>query len=272
MVAIGRIAKSVSNLLFNPKFQDTVTTTLRASKKTMGFSNIHKQIGDAFVKANNVTKGSSIWTDMWQSVRTLPSDIGSTYKASKGIWGTTKGIFSQIGKRMPVIGAGLMVAFELPNIFSAFKDKGLVGGVLETGKSTARLCGFMSGMAIGQALIPIPIIGGLIGGIAGDWLVSKVVGKSHMQKKAEMEEAVAQADTNAAAAQQMLMQQQMMANPYASNPFMYAQNSIAQCQPTMTPQQIMMLQQMLYSGGATDPMNQDFMAMTSGMNRLNYLG
>lgn len=272
MVAIGRIAKSVGNLLFNPKFQDTVTSTLKASKKAMGYKGMHKQIGDAFVKANNATKGTSIFKDMWQSVRTLPKDIGSTYKASSGLWGKTKGIFGQLGKRMPVIGAGMMVAFELPNIFSAFKDKGLIGGVTEIFKSTGRLCGFMGGMAIGQALIPIPIVGGIIGGIAGDWLVGKVTGKRHTEQKAEAEAALAQADANAMAAQQMLMQQQMMANPYAQNPFMGAQTSVAQCQPTMTPQQLMMMQQMLYNGGGTSPMDQDFMAMTSGINRLNYLG
>ena len=257
----------MGNLLFNPKFQETVTTSLKASKSVMGYKGMHKQIGDAFVKANNATKGSSIWKDMWHSVRTLPKDLSATYKNTSGLWGKTKGIFGQLGKRMPVIGAGLMVGFELPNIFSAFNDKGLIGGIIEIFKSTGRLCGFMGGMAIGQALIPIPIVGGLIGGIAGDLLVGKITGKRHSEAKAEAEQL-------AMAEQQMLMQQQqqMMANPYAQNPFMGAQTSVAQCQPTMTPKQLMMMQQMLYNGGGTSPMDQDFMAMTSGMNRLNYLG
>ena len=48
--------------------------------------------------------------------------------------------------------------------------------------------------------------------------------------------------------------------------------SIATPQMTMTPQELMAMKQKLYGGGLTSPMDQDFMAMTSGINRLNYLG
>ena len=47
--------------------------------------------------------------------------------------------------------------------------------------------------------------------------------------------------------------------------------NINYAQPTMTPQQLMSLNQMLYSGGFGNPMDQDFMAMTSGINKLNYM-
>ena len=73
----------------------------------------------------------------------------------------------------------------------------------------------------------------------------------------------------------MDQQQQMQQN----NPYMntyddqnqLATNNYMNMRPTMTPQQIMAMRGMLYGGGMTNPMDQDFMAMTSGINRLNYM-
>ena len=38
----------------------------------------------------------------------------------------------------------------------------------------------------------------------------------------------------------------------------------------MTPQQLMALKQILYSNSMANPMDQDFMAMATGMNNLNF--
>ena len=46
----------------------------------------------------------------------------------------------------------------------------------------------MAGFCIGQALCPIPVVGGIIGGLVGEWLTSKIVGKSFSEKKAAAEE------------------------------------------------------------------------------------
>ena len=99
----------------------------------------------------------------------------------------------------------------------------------------------------------------MIGGFVGDWLVSKVVGKSHSEKKAEAEAEVKSAQ-----------EATQTTNPYAQVGSS-GTSGINYVQPTMTPQQLLAMQQMLYSGGFGNPMDQDFMAMTSGMNRLNYL-
>ena len=169
---------------------------------------------------------------------------------------------------MPLIFSLMVVLPELPNLFSAFKDKGLVGGIAETGKTALRLGAGMTGAAIGQALIPIPILGGIVGYMAGDWLMSKFTGKSHSEKKAELEEAQ----------QQQIAQQQAMMQQYNTNPFGTNTNpTTVQPQfnipkPTMTPEQLMAMKQMLYNNSMANPMDQDFMAMTSGINRLNYLG
>lgn len=282
MVAIGRIFKGAGRLLFDPKFTEAAESALKASRKAQGWKNIHKQIGDCFIKAEkaSIEANPSLWKGMRDSLTSLPKGMKTAWNGAKGL-GKLKAVGGQLWKRMPLIGGILMVAFELPNIFSAFKDKGLVGGVTEIVKSGSRLVGSMAGFVVGQALIPIPIVGGLIGAIGGDWLVSKITGKSHTEKKTEMEEALAQADTSEQQAQllqQQLMQQQMMANnPYAQNMFAsypYGQGNFNVPQATMTPQQIMAMGQMLQGGYGLpngNYMDQDFMAMTSGMNRMNYL-
>ncbi len=267
MIAIGRIFRGAGRLLFDPVFTETATKTLKASRKAQGWKNVHTQLQDCFVKAGqeSVKQNPSLWKAMKKSLTSLPKDMKGAWKNTSGAWGKTKAIGKQFFNRMPLIGGIMMVGFELPNIISAFKDKGLIGGVTETVKSGSRLLGSMAGFAIGQALIPIPVIGGLIGAIGGDWLISKITGKSHKEKKAETEEALAQAGNTEQQAQQLqqyLAQQEMASNPYAQK------NAYQQ---TMTPQQLMAMRQMLYSGMTANPMDQDFMAMTSGINRMNYI-
>lgn len=220
------------------------------------------------------------WKSTWHALKTTPKKIAQGWRVGgrladragktglSKIWSQFKGSLTGIGKRMPLIFSLMVVLPELPNIFSAFKDKGLVGGVAETGKTALRLGAGMTAAAIGQALIPIPILGGIVGYMAGDWLMSKFTGKSHSEKKAELEEAQ----------QQQIAQQQAMMQQYNTNPFgtntnpTKVQPQFNIPKPTMTPEQLMAMKQMLYNNSMANPMDQDFMAMTSGMNRLNYLG
>lgn len=236
------------------------------------------------------------WQSTWAALKTFPDKVAQGWrvggmladKAGKtGVskfWSQFSGSLSGIGKRMPLIGTLIIGLTELPNIFSAFKDEGLIGGLKETGKSGLRLGAGIAGAAIGQALIPIPVVGSLVGYAVGDWLMSKFTGKSHSEKKAEAEDAIKQQQL---ALQQM--QQQGM-NPFAQGGFnVYpGMNSFAQGgfniypgmnqmqpqlnipQPTMSPQQLMALKQMLYSNSMANPMDQDFMAMATGMNNLNF--
>lgn len=220
------------------------------------------------------------WGSTWHALKTTPKKIAQGWRVGGKLadragktglsktWSQFKGSLKGLGKRMPLIFSLMVVLPELPNLFSAFKDKGLVGGVAETGKTALRLGAGMTGAAIGQALIPIPILGGIVGYMAGDWLMSKFTGKSHSEKKTELEEAQ----------QQQIAQQQAMMQQYNTNPFGTNTNpTTVQPQfnipkPTMTPEQLMAMKQMLYNNSMANPMDQDFMAMTSGINRLNYLG
>ena len=170
---------------------------------------------------------------------------------------------------MPLLFSLMVVLPEIPNLLSAFKDKGIAGGTIEIGKTALRLGAGMTAAAIGQALIPIPIVGGIVGYMAGDWLMSKFTGKSHSEKKAEAEEAQ----------KAQLEQQQAMMQQYGMNPFgtsiPQAGMNIPQQQfniprPTISPQELMAMQRMLFNSGAGTPYDQDFMAMASGINKLNF--
>ena len=90
-------------------------------------------------------------------------------------------------KRFPMIGGLLAVGFELPNIFSAFtsKDGGVATGLLETGKAAAKIGIDTAGFMIGQALIPIPLVGGIIGSMVAGALGQAVLGKGFSEKQAE---------------------------------------------------------------------------------------
>lgn len=226
------------------------------------------------------TKHGGFWKSTWEALKTTPKKIMQGWKAggrkadragktgfSKG-WTQFKGALSGLAKRMPLIFTLMVILPEIPNIFSAFKDEGLGGGVGETCKTALRVGAGTAMGAITQALIPVPFVGFMAGYMAGDWLMSKFTGKSHSEKKAEAEQAQ----------QEQLAQQQAMMQNYGINPFAM-NNGINTPQPlpqlnipqsTMSPQQLMAMQKMLYSGGFGNPMEQDFMAMTSGLNRLNF--
>ena len=226
-----------------------------------------------------IKRDGGFWKNTWKALKTTPKKIRQGWAAGGRIadranktglakfWSQFKGSMNGLGKRMPLIGTLLIAVTELPNLFSAFKDEGLFGGVLETGKTALRLGAGMTGAAIGQALIPIPIVGGLVGYMAGDWLMSLLTGKSHSEKKEELktqQEALLQQ-------QQQMMQMPQMTGMTGMTGGIPQANQFTVPQMTMSPQQLMAMQQQLYGGG-TSAMNDDFMAITSGMNKLNYMG
>lgn len=287
----------------NEKFAKAMRETIanRKLNNQSYFESVWSGIKNGALKAEEHNalmnkKYGGFWQSTWASLKSFPDKVAQGWrvggmladKAGKtGVskfWSQFSGSLSGIGKRMPLIGTLIIGLTELPNIFSAFKDEGLIGGLKETGKSGLRLGAGIAGAAIGQALIPIPVVGSLVGYAVGDWLMSKFTGKSHSEKKAEAEDAIKQQQL---ALQQM--QQQGM-NPFAQGGFnVYpGMNSFAQGgfniypgmnqmqpqlnipQPTMSPQQLMALKQMLYSNSMANPMDQDFMAMATGMNNLNF--
>lgn len=276
MVAVGgisRIARAASKLIFMDEAFSTVAE--KAIKESVGattWRNIPKQnwrkapssVWNALKKAEAETCHEPFWSNLWnRTIKGFPDDVLKAFQGKKGLWGTTKAFGGALLKRLPL----LFVALEIPNIYSAYKDKGLVGGTVELGKSATKFAAGMAGFIAGQALIPIPFVGGLIGCFATDWVVSKILGKSHTEKK---EEAEVQQE---ALAKQQELYNQMGGNQIGASPD-YTQNNgstippINIPNPTMTPQQLMAMQSSLYGPGAKGMMDQDFMEMTSGIGKM----
>ena len=137
---------------------------------------------------------------IYKNIVGMPSTIKASakegFEAAKaaeksGIWGGIKGATKGFGKAMPFLFAGLTILGSLPNAITATKEQGIGQGVVELGKTAARLGGGAVGAAIGSALLPP--VGGFIGWFVGDWLTGKVVGKSYTEKKEEIASQLAQA-------------------------------------------------------------------------------
>jgi len=178
---------------------------LRNSKKAQGWKNMHTQVGDAFIKGVEaheaaVAKNGGFFKNMWKDLTSIFPDIKNNWKSAGWIadakkasslskfWKQTKSVFGVLGKRMPLIGAVLTLAFELPNIIKATCKEGLLTGAGETGKTAVRLSTGAIGGAIGSALIPVPFLGALVGYWAGDKIGQLIVGKSYSEKQAEKQE------------------------------------------------------------------------------------
>jgi len=135
-------------------------------------------------------KGGGFFKRLFNGLKSTPSSIAQGAKVGSraakiagksSFWGGVKGVFKSIGKKMPLIGSALCVAFEIPNIWSAAKDEGIGTALKETGKAVVRLAGGAAGATLGTFL------GGPIGGIAGfaagEWLLGKLTGDSYSDKK-----------------------------------------------------------------------------------------
>lgn len=151
----------------------------------------------------------------------IPKLAKEGYNAAKAagknsIWGGLKGLGKGLGKNMPFLAAASTLLFELPNIWTATKEQGIGQGVKEIAKAGARLVGGAALAAVGSAICPG--IGSVIGWFAGDWLTSKIVGKTYTEQKAEAQ-AIAQAQAEQAA--QQAQQTTFTGNPYGTNPYGY---------------------------------------------------
>lgn len=140
------------------------------------------------------TAGTAIKT-AWTTGSTAASAgkyLGKLGKFGKFLGGM-KGVLKPLCK-MPVIASIVTLAFEMPDIYSAFKDGGFFEGIKQLGKSGAKV-------AIGTAVGALgTVIGGPVGGIAGyvigETLSGMIFGKSWNETHEKPSEAQAQGDQN----------------------------------------------------------------------------
>lgn len=167
-----------------------IEASVAATKKAVG-GNFFKAALRSIKEIPSVIKVST----KWSAARALVAAkaAGKTGMAAKlaGVLGGAKGFFKGIGKKMPIIGNILLVAFELPNIIKATKEQGIGQGVAEVVKAGTRLTAASIASAIGTTLAGP--IGGIAGFVIGDWLASKVVGKSYTEKLVQKAEKDAEA-------------------------------------------------------------------------------
>ena len=221
VTTIKRAVKTVPSILFEDG-ADILVRGARDSFKS-GIKNnlsIRKSILQGLKDGGNklaldVAKkthaNGSVFSRIFKSIKSTPADLvaatkggASAAKAAgkSGILGGVKGLGKGIWSKMPLVGNLLLIAFELPNIISATKDQGIGAAI--------------GGMAFGP-------IGGFIGYGVGEWLTSKVVGKSYSEKIAEAEGK--QAEALSMYQQTQPVQQPQVApapqfNPYNMNDFL----------------------------------------------------
>lgn len=153
-----------------------------------GFKNIGSNSKKAWEASKDAVKGKSFFGSMWESLKSLPKAVSEEVGAAVGIGAKIKAFGGVLAKRMPLIGNLATVAFEIPNVYKAFKEGGFSSGIIELGKSALKVSAFAVGAAVGTAF------GGFIGsmalGMAAQWLVEKTItGKSFTENKEEAEEA-----------------------------------------------------------------------------------
>lgn len=173
------IAKMITHQVRNRKAngQNYLTALYKGTKKGIGYSHKKSIKNGGFLKS--LKKGFG--------------EIPNGWKNGKGFFGKPWGAIKGIGKAMPAAFAFLTVASQIPNVYKAVKEKGVFQGVKETGKTVARLTTGALFAALGTAIAsPIPVVGSLLGGMVGysvgDWLATKIVGKSYSEKAEEQAE------------------------------------------------------------------------------------
>lgn len=188
-----RIAKVAPDALLG-ETSDVIGGAMRHTKGSLftrgkaGFNALEKHVARQNLKNGNFAKR------VLKNLKSTPGAIKTGYKTAaaaakaagkNSLLAGLKGGGKALLKKMPLIGAALTVAFEAPNIISAFKDGGFKAGMKEIGGAGVELGCMASGAAIGSAICPGigTAIGAVVGGIAGMF----VRGKTHSEKKAEEE-------------------------------------------------------------------------------------
>ena len=191
-MGIGSIGGSYLNFTLGTGNEDIATMiTRQVRNRKVNGQNYLKALytgtkkGIAYSHKKSIKNGGFL-----KSLKKGFGEIPNGWKNGKGFIGKPWGAIKGLGKAMPALFAFITIASEIPNVYKAVKEKGIVQGLKETGKTAARLTIGALFAALGTAILsPIPVVGSLAGGMLGyslgDWLASKVVGKSYSEQVAE---------------------------------------------------------------------------------------
>lgn len=184
----------------------------------------------------------SFFSKLFKNLINLPKSFTDSAKAGARLAGTKgtnkflgglKGVLSKFGKKMPFIMSAAWILMEIPNVWTATKEQGISQGVKEVLKFGARMTTAGLGSAIGAAT-PIPG-GSLIGWMVGEWVASRIVGKSYTEQKAEKEEMIKELTGQNSNDSQQVQQPQLQPQPQQtlnSNPYWLNNQQSAQVKPS----------------------------------------
>lgn len=282
-----KFAKNYANFVFgveqNDKFSQTLSDLIRGKKAEgakirtggHGFTQFDKDVRTAWGESKKVMLDSAgKEKSLWSVIKDSFKKFGPEWKAAKGF----KKSFGVFWKRMPLIGNALMFIQEIPNLYKAYSQGGLMTGLGETLKVAGKLGVMTLAMAAGAAFGGP--IGGIAGCFAGVWLADKILGKSYSDKKAEAEaeknkvdgQTVAAVDPNQTQQTQQTQQDlnvaaqdaTQIANPYAA--LGIDQNIIASMSPQDQAYFLQALQTQLTGANSTSTQTQ---SQTNAPNNTN---
>ena len=211
MVSIGKIGSAYCDFLFGSSADAMVTRVIDTCKyrkdcnyglmKSL-YQGTKQGCKDAYT---HTQRNGGFFSSMWENLKDVKSEwqkakIPNASFSKNFIYKCSK-IIKPLGKAAPAILAMIGLASELPNIWRATKEEGLLAGVKETGKTALKLTfgalcggfgtklvpvigstyGFMVGNLIGDQ------VGSFIGSNAGEFLTLKAMGGSYTAKHEKLE-------------------------------------------------------------------------------------
>ena len=195
------------------------------------WKNLGKHLKTAYKEMDNATiqrigPNGTFMGKVWKDFIDIPACFKNSIKSGwtkagtkfgSKLLGGLKGFGKAFMKKMPLIGGIMMLVGHIPNITAAFKDGGFGAGLLEIGKSGAKIGLDMAGFVIGQALIPIPFVGGLIGSFVLGGIGNAILGKGYKEKMAAKQQKATQNMIDSNPYQQNSQYQQQMQTNFAYN-------------------------------------------------------
>lgn len=162
------------------KFEEVVSKEIVVGKSAFAESTTQKALN----------LGNSIAKKLGKNAMSEEAVISMSNKAGISV-GKLGGLTAKSCKKIPVVGALLAAAFEIPEIISVTKEEGIGGGLKQVGRSGCSIGGGLAGAEVGAAIGTLicpgvgTVIGGLVGYAAGEFAGGKIGNLAFGKRKSE---------------------------------------------------------------------------------------
>ncbi len=211
MTSIGKIGSAYCDFLFGSSADAMVSRVIDSCKNYKYYKyglpesiyhGIKQGCKDSY---NHTRKNGGFFTSMWGNIKDIKTEWNKAKIPNASLFKNMKTCFPKIikplGKAAPAVLAIIGLATELPNIWRATKEDGILSGLKETGKTAIKLTfgalcggfgtklvpvigstyGFMLGNVIGDQ------VGSFLGSNAGEFVSLKAMGDSYTAKHKKLE-------------------------------------------------------------------------------------